>query len=252
VAPRHQFAGFAYGYARIYAFDLPVFITADMVLDAVHQSFGSILKRLEEGSLSPLLRTLLGDMRETLAAGEVPLDEQASQDVDVFLTVAESLLAGVRRPPLHAASSDLVASLYADAVAASGSGSATLFGTSRELDFSQLEPRGHYADSETLRHYFRAMRWLGRVDLRLIETDASSGEGRFQPRQLRAALALRALMSDESLERWSLIDRIGCFSSRTARCTSTPPSPTCTPIRAARCRWRAAPPCCTWPRAIRG
>jgi hypothetical protein len=86
-------------------------------------------------------------------------------------------------------------------VAASGSGSATLFGTSRELDFSQLEPRGHYADSETLRHYFRAMMWLGRVDLRLIETDASSGEGRFQPRQLRAALALRALMLDGKL--WS-------------------------------------------------
>ena len=40
---RQQFASFSYGYATIYAEDLPVFISADSVLDALHRSYDRML-----------------------------------------------------------------------------------------------------------------------------------------------------------------------------------------------------------------
>ena len=38
---------------------------------------------------------------------------------------------------------------------------------SRELDFSQLKPRGHYTQSEELENYFKAMMWLGKTEIYL-------------------------------------------------------------------------------------
>jgi hypothetical protein len=57
------------------------------------------------------------------------------------------------------------------------------------IDFSQFQPRGHYTRSELLSRYFRAVVWLGRVDLVL----EPRGE-RPRPREEAAARALaRAL-----------------------------------------------------------
>jgi hypothetical protein len=56
-----------------------------------------------------------------------------------------------------------------------------LFGTTRLVDFSQFEQRGHYVGE--VGGYFRAMMWLGRLDLRLIET-LPDGTQVFHPRQL--------------------------------------------------------------------
>ena len=101
--------------------------------------------------------------------------------------------------------------LVSQAQSAAGSATVELFGRRRELDFSQFAPRGHYADSEQLARYFRAMIWFGRSDLRLIETQPD-GARVFLRRQLDAALALRELMDEASLADWTAIDAtVGAF-----------------------------------------
>lgn len=199
-----RFPTFGYGYHTIYAQELPLYVSADSVLEAVHRSYDEILKALELGSLIPALRHLLATMRERLPGAA--LEAGARADADLFLAVGLSLLDGAEAPPVAGASASEVQSFVSRAEAASGAEVRSLFGRDRRFDFSQFTPRGHYTDAPELSRYFRAMMWLQRVDFRLIETQ-DSGEQLFSRRQLEAALALRALMDDAALRRWRDIDQ---------------------------------------------
>jgi hypothetical protein len=211
IVRRHAYPSFAYAYASIYAEDLPVFISADMVLEALHRSYDAILRRLEQELLSPTLATLLGSMRERLAGAEVTLSEQTRADLDVYLTVAESLLAGTLQSPVASGPRADVEGLFLSVEAASGQAVHTLFGDVREIDFSVFEPRGHYQGDAALEPYFRAMTWLGRIDFRLLENQGDNTRT-LQRRQVEAALGLRALLDDAGMAAWSTIDHvIGTF-----------------------------------------
>ncbi len=203
ISTRVEYPTFAYGYASLYADDLPLFVSADSILYALHRSYDSTLKALELQSLSPQVSNLLRDMHQGLATGSRSADVQA--DVDLFLTVARSLLAGELVAPFDSAVSDKAKKLYDKCVAASGAETIVLFGSPRIIDFSQCQPRGHYTDDPRLEKYFRAMMWLGNTDFRLIETQ-EDGSQLFQRRQLEAALALRELMTDSLFESHQAVD----------------------------------------------
>src|SRR5690606_27306549 len=47
VRTQQQFPTFTYGYATIYLEDLPIFVSADSILHAVHRSYDAILKGIE-------------------------------------------------------------------------------------------------------------------------------------------------------------------------------------------------------------
>jgi hypothetical protein len=208
---RKQYPSFPYGYFDIYGSDLPVYVTADMVLEAVHRSYDDMLQAIELVDLAPRLGRLLTAMRGRLAAGDANLSEQAAQDADFFLSVAASLLAGQLAEPVTGRDATDVRTFLREATAASGARPITIFDTVREIDFSQFEPRGHYAGIEPLERYFRAMMWLGRIDLRMIET-LGDGSRRFWRRQLETALALGALLDASSQEDWRVIDAtVGAF-----------------------------------------
>ncbi len=207
---RKQYPSFPYGYIDIYAADLPVYVSADMVLEALHRSFDNILMAVESGSLSPRLTRLLAGMRSRLGAPGLTLSAQAAADADLYLSVAQSLLAGNTVTPALASAAQ-VEELVSKANAASGSALVSLFGTKREIDFSQFKPRGHYEGDPLLERYFRAMMWMGRIDLRMIETQPD-GSQLFWRRQLEAALGLRSLLDAEGLADWQRLDRaIGAF-----------------------------------------
>jgi len=199
-----QYPTFGYGYHSIYAEDLPLYVSADSILEAVHRSYDEILKGLELAALIPALTDLLNGMRGRLDGAA--LEAGARADADLFLAVALSLLSGAEVAPVAGASGDEVRSFVALAQAASGAEERSFFGVDRRFDFSQFAPRGHYTESPELGRYFRAMMWLQRVDFRLIETD-DSGNQTFSRRQLEAALALRALMDEGALARWRDIDQ---------------------------------------------
>ena len=209
ISKRQQFPSFPYGYKSIYFSDLPVYVSADSILEAVHRTFDSLLEQTEQVSLIGSLTTMLDGMRARLAAST--LDDAIAKDADLYLTVASSLLVGQQLAPAKSTNSADVATLYAAATSAQGHQVVKLFGVGRDEDFSQFEPRGHYTDTEELQRYFRAMMWLGRVDLRLIETQGD-GSQLFYRRQFDAAVALRELLGDSEYALWNQIDTtIGAY-----------------------------------------
>ena len=206
ISRRKQFPSFSYGYSEIYADDLPLFVSADSILDAVHRSYESMLQQFEQTMLVPDLQSLLQKMRTALAASTAAT-AQVRADVDLYLAVPLALLTGQTAAPVAGASSTAINGLVQAAVQATGFQSNTLFGVSRDIDMSQFKPRSHYADSEVLGQYFRAMMWLGRIEFRLIETQ-SDGSQVFYRRQADAMLLLSDLLGPDGLAIWNRIEAV--------------------------------------------
>jgi hypothetical protein len=204
VLARHEFPSFFYAYLTIYGEDLPVFVSADSVLDAVHRSYDDILAGLERSLMVGQLTRLVTEMRQSLQ-GQTG---QSAADAELFLAVGHALLTGAVPQPLHAGvQASEVQSFLTAALAAQGEIRKELFGVPRRFDFSQFKPRGHYEDDPVLEPYFRAMIWFGRTDFRLIET-GDDGRQVFHRRQLEAALMMRALMTSEARTSWGKLDAI--------------------------------------------
>ncbi len=193
---------FAQGYAEIYSADLPVFVSADMVLEAVYRSHDRILQELELQSLRPRLMKLLTATQASLASSVASVDPMVASDLDFFLRVATSLLDGGRA---RSGDGPEVKSYVASAMKASGEQERVLFGTKRLIDFSQFKPRGHYDGDPLLEGYFRAMIWLGRIDFRLIETEAD-GSQTFHRRQVESVVTLRRLLDAAAYTDYLTID----------------------------------------------
>ncbi len=208
ISQRHQFPNFAYGYYNLYVDDLPVYVSADSILSAVHHSYDSILKSLELGLLSGELDTLLAGMHTRLADGAgKELGETTRHDADVFLSVARSLLSGERQRTLAGGSQSTVDTLVGLAERGEGISDVSLFGVVRENeDFSQFKPRGHYNTDPVLERYFRASMWLGRIDLRLLETQ-KDGSQLFRRRQVETMFLFRELIDAPLLPHFLRIDR---------------------------------------------
>lgn len=91
ISERRRFPSFVYGYSTIYMADLPLYVSADSILYAVHESYDAILASLEVAALSPTLNRLLESMRGALASGagrELPSGARAH--ADLYLSVAKS------------------------------------------------------------------------------------------------------------------------------------------------------------------
>lgn len=203
ISAAHEFPTFTYGYQTLYMLDLPLYISADSILDAVHRSYDDILEAIEMAGLIPELRDLLVAMRNRLPTASGI--EQARADADLYLAVALGLLEGRAVEPVAGADASQIAEAVSDATKASGWLKREIFGVKREIDFSQFTPRGHYTDWPELERYFRAMMWLGRTDFRLIET-LSDGRQVFHRRQFNAMLALYSLMDSNTRARHQAID----------------------------------------------
>ncbi len=203
ISKRQSFPTFLTGYAAIYSEHLPVYISADGILEAVHSSYDTILLQVEQQALIPMLDELLSSMHLALPGSD--FDTQTKADVDLYLAVARSLLAGTPVSTVAGGDAASVQTLYDAALAANGFETVELFGVKRNVDTSQFTPRGHYEDEPAMQQYFRAMMWLGRIDLRLIETQ-SDGSMVFRRPQYDAMLQLRALMSEAQMNTWTSID----------------------------------------------
>jgi hypothetical protein len=201
------FPTFGYGYSTIYMADLPVYISADSILEGVHRSYDRVLEELESEKLEGELGIVLSGMRERLASGVgSELSSEVRADTDVFLGVALSLLEGRVLAPVAGGSAEAIEHFVELANAASGTADIVLFGVRRaDEDFSQFQPRGHY--TEGLAQYFRAMIWLGRVDFRLFETQPN-GTRLFHRRQLEGVLLLNELVDTELRPHFDAIDRV--------------------------------------------
>jgi Protein of unknown function (DUF3160) len=199
----HNFPSFAYAYETLYMMDLPLYVSADSILDAVHRSYDDILTAFEYQLLIPELSALLGRLNQRLA--DMPVSATRA-DLDLYLTVARSLLDGPK-PPLAGADADKIAKLVQIAEAAEGTAAIELFGAPRAIDASQFKPRGHYEDDPTLQRYFRAGMWLGRTDFMLVET-VDGGRQELHRAQVDAMLLLDSLFTETDRAAFQRIDDV--------------------------------------------
>ena len=177
VSERLKKISFGESLLQIFHQDFPVFVSTEAILHAFHISYDRILMDMEVGLLEDRLIELLWSLRNSIGQlhniySSNPEMITMLQDVDLYVTVPLLLLEenATLYYPENTVIKDSVLSWI---IAEQGGISSTIFSsTCRVMDWSQFKPRGHYVyDPQTqidLEGYFRAMMWLGRVELYLI------------------------------------------------------------------------------------
>ena len=206
VPARLEVPSYTHGYHEIFQSQLPVYITADSIFQAIFASHQTVVERLEGLRLSPMLSRALDEMHCALVTAAPDYPTEVVRDLDLYLLVARRLMADADADadPPHSAFADAgvereADELVAEAMAASELTTVTLFGRLRLIDFTQYEPRGHYADKEAMQRYFRAAMWASRLEFNLVSRSSRSSDPgpapdpRETPREAIAALALADL-----------------------------------------------------------
>jgi len=189
ITQRIEKIGFARALHDIYINDLPVFVSTDIILDALHRSYDYLLKNLERDLMSRNLEDFLAELYQNLPEFLEKYDEEgineSLKDIDLYVTVAYSLISG-KKQPLNIASEELYDQVLT-AIDKCKPARISLFckkERTRELDFSQFKVRGHYVYTEmdkalglkSLEPYFRAQMWLGRIEFFMTPAAASPWE----------------------------------------------------------------------------
>ena len=215
VTDRLRFPSFANALLDIYAHDLPVFVSSDAILHAIHASYDAILMEAENQFLIPRLDSLLSALRAQLPAISAAYASDAAMapmvhDLDVYLTVAYAMLKGSADPcfPEDVATVSALEGL----ITLQQPVMYPLFSsTERFIDFSQFTIRGHYTQSAILGRYFQSMMWLGRTEMYLI--GPANVDPRQKPADIRrqtvdAALLVEALDGAAAFPRLEEIDAV--------------------------------------------
>ena len=209
VTERLSYSTFGAAFHDVYRKDLPVFITTDAILHPLHKSYDVILRQIEYGMLRLRLEKVVNQLYSAFPQladrykTETKLDT-ALQDVDLYVTLAKSLLDSAEAAP-HLVSQTEVDRVW-KAVQAKQMTDIPLFSNKlRHIDFSQFTVRGHYAGSfwyrgkpVNLRNYFRAMMWLGRMDFFLTPPPKNPWESDWTKQDIRR-MALGASLLNELL-----------------------------------------------------
>ena len=209
VTERLSYPSFGEAFHDVYRKDLPVFITTDAILHPLHKSYDEILKLIEYGMLRPRLEKVVNQLYNAFPQladrykAETALGT-ALQDVDLYVTLAKSLLDSTEAAP-HVVSQEQVDRLW-KAVQAKQMTDMLLFSDKlRHLDFSQFVVRGHYSGDfwyhgkrVNLRNYFRTMMWLGRIDFFLTPPPKNQWEADWTKEDIRR-MALGAYLLNELL-----------------------------------------------------
>ncbi len=173
-------------YMRLFAEDrVSVLITTDMALHLFHNVFDDLLAELERAQLLADVQQLVQDLHVVCTAQYAmipdtqPLGQAAARHNVLVLSVAARLLDETFVPPSYV---EPAAGQFVHKV---------LEHSSTEYypgdDYTQYEPRGHYAGDEALERYFRAVKWLSRRIFRI--------EDRYYPADADVELTAAALLS---------------------------------------------------------
>jgi hypothetical protein len=148
---------------------IPQFITTDAMLHSFHLCFDNILKTCEEDRFFAQLDELINGLSaktwdQYRAATDTTVRVALFRNLD-YLQVASELLVEkwYIKDPLPGGKYFEEISLVKDAA---GFHSSPIFSQPEfdyQEDYSQYKPRGHYTKSDSLKDYFRAMMWLGRM-----------------------------------------------------------------------------------------
>ena len=176
VSERLSKISFGEALLEIYHHDLPVFVSTDAILHAFHVSYDRILKDVETGMLVDKLTGILQSLKNSIPQLENNYSSNTDmltmlKDVDVYVTVP-LLLLEQNVSPYYADNQGIIDSILAWIDAEQVAGVKIFSSNSRVIDWSQFKPRGHYTYDQvtgiSLEGYFKAMMWLGRIELYLL------------------------------------------------------------------------------------
>jgi hypothetical protein len=201
--------------ADIYNHDLPVYVSSDAILHAIHMSYDAILMDVERQCLSPWLDTLLMQMHAqvpVLASRYASNNAMSTalKDLDVYLTVPRKLL-GKSINPVFPENASTITTLLQDIQALAPKDVQLFSLSSRSYDFSQFTVRGHYTTDQTLSQYFQAMMWLGRTEIYLISPKQAIPpvpDSDIQRQTILAALTTEAITSANAKRLLDTLDAV--------------------------------------------
>ena len=181
VTERLSHRSFGDAFHTIYNYDLPVFITTDAILHALHMSYDQILKNLERQIMSDNIEEFLKSLYDNFGSLEEKYGNSKTlavglADADLFITIAYSLISD-KLLDGHVADPQEISKVW-KAIQNEKMAEMPMFTYPErkcKLDFSQFKVRGHYVFTEqdewmglkSLEPYFRTMMWLGRMDFLL-------------------------------------------------------------------------------------
>src|SRR5262249_19062696 len=128
VPARLAYADYTSAYSDIHRGQLPVFVSADSILHAIYVSHDLLVAKFETDVLDMRLDHALGDMHCALAAAATRYPAAVADDVDIYLAVARSLLAGETVPTELGHSEAVAQRLVAQVRDANGVQTVSLFG----------------------------------------------------------------------------------------------------------------------------
>lgn len=173
VTERIKAIDYRYMFLDIWRNDIPVFITTDAILHALHRSYDNILKYVEVNYLIQRITELLNLLHSSIPKLESKyssdtLVTRAIHDVDFYLTVPRKLLSTSLQPYFESSKTEV--DEFLELIKNESFIQIKFLSQSpRNIDFSQFVTRGHYTDKRypQLSNYFKAMIWLGRMELYL-------------------------------------------------------------------------------------
>jgi hypothetical protein len=199
VLEHQRFDSYAVALHEVYQSQLPMYFSVDPLFHAIFVSHDELVATVEKQSVAPALRGAIDGMAKALPGRASLYAAETAADLDVYLTVARSLLAGhPERSSLGAVDAEC-SRLYDLATKADAMSEVSLFGRVRVVDFSQYAPRGHYARGSGLESFFRGAMWLSRLELNLVSRSSRSSQPGIvpnpeeTPREAVDALALADL-----------------------------------------------------------
>lgn len=209
ISDRLTWNRFMEAYAWIYWQDLPVFVTTDSMLQAVHQSYGDILADLEGAFMQPELESFLRSTQAQVLSdhrgNSDPALDNIYADVETYLAVALALLNG------GGGSNPEQAHIVQLATEANSMTFVSLFGTTFPVDFTMFQPRGYYPN-KGLSNYFRAMSWLSLIDFQFVTYNPRTSEPELQPPAIAAAFILQnAIEQAGEQDRWQQMNDLIAF-----------------------------------------
>ncbi len=199
VLSRVTFPSYGYAMHEIHRQELPLYVTADSLLEAVFRSHEDVVVEAEQ-AVSSGLDALLERMQKALIAdtkSKAPrYSAEVATDADVYLGVARTLIGTSGTSGLGQDAE--IDPLVEKAQKAEAVETVDLFGRPRKIDFTFYEPRGVYLEHPELHSYFRAMVWLTRLEMNVVSRGSRSSSPTLTteetPREATLALVLADLV----------------------------------------------------------
>ncbi len=173
VTERLTYPTFHHAFKDIFYQDMPVYISSDAILHALHYSFDKILESIENKLLISALNSVLikiqNQIKNLSEQSTDSLYQLAVNDFDIYITIARYLfIDAVKKSHVQPVFPENVYKIseILKLISQKNRVNIALFSnTERPYDFSQFEIRGHYTKSKNLSAYFQTMMWLGRTEI---------------------------------------------------------------------------------------